>query len=328
MTRVSVVVPSYRRPDFLERCLLALESQERLPDEVVVVLRPDDDESARVVERNAGKIPEGMVVTVAPVHKSGHEPALNAGLAQATGVVVCFTDDDAEPFPDWVRRIEEHLGGGRWAGVGGRVFNYVHGVLAEGTCREVGRIRWYGKTVGNFHFEMEDPRPVEVNLLRGVNMAFRRDALDGILFDERLDRRGSYGNEIDLCFQVRRRGGRILYDPLVRVDHHWAPREWWASREDRAANIFNYSHNHTYVMMKHLGWRGWLGFLPYFVVVGQRTSPGFVTTIINAATTRRVPRWRGELAPALRGKAAGVRSYLRARRDAGRSPDEMVQAWR
>lgn len=321
MTRVSVIVPSYRRPDFLERCLLALESQERAPDEIVVVLRPDDDESGRVVERNAGKVPEGMAVTVASVREGGHEPALNAGLAHATGDIVCFTDDDAEPFPDWVRRIEEHLERGRWAGVGGRVFNYVHGVLDEGTCREVGRIRWYGKTEGNLHLEMEEPRRVEVDLLRGVNMAFRRDALGPARFDERLDRRGSYGNEIDLCFQVRERGGRILYDPLVRVDHHWAPREWWATRDDRAANVFNYSHNHAYVMLKHLGWRAWVVFLPYFVLVGQRASPGPLLACSDLLRSRSWPAWRAGLLPALRGKVAGVRTYL-AQLRAGPIPAE------
>ncbi|NTX23610.1 glycosyltransferase family 2 protein, partial [Burkholderia cepacia] len=41
--KISVLVPTYRRPADLARCLLALQRQQRLPDEVIVVARPEDD---------------------------------------------------------------------------------------------------------------------------------------------------------------------------------------------------------------------------------------------------------------------------------------------
>ncbi|WP_455777492.1 glycosyltransferase family 2 protein, partial [Burkholderia stabilis] len=41
--KISVLVPTYRRPADLARCLLALQRQHRLPDEVIVVARPEDD---------------------------------------------------------------------------------------------------------------------------------------------------------------------------------------------------------------------------------------------------------------------------------------------
>ncbi len=42
---LSVIVPTYRRPDEVIRCLKALENQNRLPDQVVVTVRPDDTAS-------------------------------------------------------------------------------------------------------------------------------------------------------------------------------------------------------------------------------------------------------------------------------------------
>ncbi|MGF6982009.1 GT2 family glycosyltransferase [Paraburkholderia atlantica] len=41
--KLTVLVPTYRRPADLARCLAALERQSRAPDEVIVVARVDDD---------------------------------------------------------------------------------------------------------------------------------------------------------------------------------------------------------------------------------------------------------------------------------------------
>jgi len=40
---VTVVVPTYRRPEHLGRCLEGIRAQSRAPDEVVVVRRADDE---------------------------------------------------------------------------------------------------------------------------------------------------------------------------------------------------------------------------------------------------------------------------------------------
>lgn len=41
--KLTVLVPTYRRPDDLSRCLSALLRQQRTPDEIVVVARADDE---------------------------------------------------------------------------------------------------------------------------------------------------------------------------------------------------------------------------------------------------------------------------------------------
>ena len=101
--KITVLVPSYRRPDLLVKCLGALERQTRRPDEVVVVLRDTDHESRDAfASYRAGT---SLPLVAALVSRPGQMAAMNAGLEAATGEVVCFTDDDAEPFADWVERI-------------------------------------------------------------------------------------------------------------------------------------------------------------------------------------------------------------------------------
>ena len=44
--KITVLVPTYRRPDDLCRCLDALKTQERPADQVIVTVREDDAETA------------------------------------------------------------------------------------------------------------------------------------------------------------------------------------------------------------------------------------------------------------------------------------------
>lgn len=42
---ISVLIPTYRRPKDLARCLEALKKQKRVPDEVLVIVRNTDAET-------------------------------------------------------------------------------------------------------------------------------------------------------------------------------------------------------------------------------------------------------------------------------------------
>ena len=97
--RISVVVPSYRRPDALARCLPALSAQERSADEIIVVLHEDDAASLALM---AGW---GSVRTVT-VAKPGAVWAMATGALASDGDVIAFTDDDACPSPTWLAQVD------------------------------------------------------------------------------------------------------------------------------------------------------------------------------------------------------------------------------
>ena len=78
---VDVVVPTYRRPELLDRCLRALAAQHRLPNRVLVVARKDDDDAREVVKDHLTSLPGLEQVTV-----------------RAPGVLAA----DAAPRPDWI----------------------------------------------------------------------------------------------------------------------------------------------------------------------------------------------------------------------------------
>ncbi len=212
MSDVSVVVPTYRRPEQLRRCLAGLRAQDLKPRQIVVVRRAGDDETASVLrEWHDDGVSD---VTVA---EGGVVGALAAGMRAATADVVAFTDDDAVPRPDWLARIEAHLRDPSVGGVGGR--DLIHGGAPKGR-REVGRVTPWGKVIGNHHVGIGPPR--DAMILKGTNMAFRRQA---IALPAGLRGSGAQVHyEVAMCLWARRRGWRLVYDPRIVVDHFPGPR--------------------------------------------------------------------------------------------------------
>lgn len=277
---MSVVVPTLRRVADLERCLTALATQNRPADEVLVTVQEGDlqtktflGEWALAREGSADRVP----VRVVRLFKTGQVWALQRGLEEATGDVVAFTDDDAAPRPDWLERIESHfLADERIAGVGGRDWVHELGATLDGSENDVGRLTWYGKFVGNHHLGVGPARRVDA--LKGVNMAYRREVLLSVGFDERLRGGGAQvGNEIAVGLPLRRAGWTLVYDPAVALDHYPAVRH---DADERY--VFKYepgvdaTHNETLPVLEHLRWpRRWI-YLFWGFLVGTRRSWGLL----------------------------------------------------
>lgn len=301
---VSVLVPSYRRPEDLGRCLEGLAAQTRPPDEVLVVVREGDTATWEALDG----APEEVPVRGFAVSEPGVVFALNSAFDTAQSDLVAITDDDAVPRPDWLQRIEAALGADRRLGaVGGR--DVVHDEAGSGVGAEpvVGVIRPYGRVVGNHHLGVGGPRRVE--LLKGVNMAFRREALAGVRIDDRLRGGGAQPHwEIDLCLAVAAGGWELLYDPEIVVDHYPAQRFDEDQRAGRPVGaLANEVYNETHALLARLPRRRAAVAVVYGLVVGTRQAPGLVTALEQRARGR----------PALERLRSTTSARLEALRDRG-----------
>jgi glycosyltransferase involved in cell wall biosynthesis len=272
--KITVIVPTYRRPKDLVRCLEALKQQTRPADQVLAIVRDTDSETWTFLATfNPDLLPLNTVTVKVP----GVVAAMNAGLDSAKGEVIAFTDDDAAPHSDWLARIENHfLSDEQIGGVGGRDWVYHGTQLEDGECEVVGQVNWFGRMIGNHHFGVGAPR--EVDLLKGVNMSFRRTAIKELRFDQRMQGTGAQVNfEIAFSLALKRAGWKLIYDPKVAVDHY--PAQRFDEDQRRSFNeiaLTNAVHNETLILLEHLPRANRAVFLLWAILVGTRESLGLV----------------------------------------------------
>ena len=267
---ISVLIPTYRRPQDLRRCLAALGAQTRPADEVVVVVRDTDTETHRFLAGCPLGLPGLSVVTVS---QPGVLAAMTAGLAETFGEIVALTDDDTAPFPDWLERIEACFAEDpKIGGVGGRDWQ----ANDHRSRKVVGKIQWHGRVIGNHHLGVGDAR--EVDLLKGANCAYRTAPLKQIGFETRLRGDGAQVHwELALGLAMRRAGWKLVYDPAIALDHHIAQR---FDDDDNhrghfnAPGLVNAVHNETVILLTALPPLRRAVYLLWALVIGTWAEPG------------------------------------------------------
>jgi glycosyltransferase involved in cell wall biosynthesis len=110
----SVVIPSYERPDYLGRLFAKLDAQKERDFEVIVI-----DQSALPWADAAA--PRSFPLTYVHSPVKGAVKARNLGGDIATGSMIAFTDDDCEPFEDWLSAARPLIADSTLAGIEGCV---------------------------------------------------------------------------------------------------------------------------------------------------------------------------------------------------------------
>jgi glucosyl-dolichyl phosphate glucuronosyltransferase len=118
---VSVILCTYNRCQSLAKTLGSLVASS-LPDsvewEVLVVDNNSTDRTREVVEDFCRRYAGRFRYLFEP--EQGKSRALNAGVREARGEILAFTDDDVTVEPAWMQNLTAGLHNGEWAGAGGR----------------------------------------------------------------------------------------------------------------------------------------------------------------------------------------------------------------
>jgi (heptosyl)LPS beta-1,4-glucosyltransferase len=280
---ITTLIPTYYRPRDLVRCLRAIAQQTRPADELIVIIRDTDTATWDVVQGDEVRTLELPQMRCLSVQESGVVAALNIGLKEFKGDVVVMTDDDAAPHPDWLARIEAHfLADEQLGGLGGRDWRYDgETLLQQGEAQVVGKVQGFGRLIGNHHLGVGAARPVD--MLKGVNMSWRREAIAPLQFDTRLLGNGAQvHNELALSLAVKRAGWKLLYDPAIAVDHYEGDRR----TEDRVGYfdssmeaVFNSSYNEALILWEHFSPLQRMLYGLWSFLIGSRQVPGLVQAL-------------------------------------------------
>jgi glycosyltransferase involved in cell wall biosynthesis len=272
---VSIVIPTYRRPESLMQCLDAIDVQSLPPSEVVVVCREGDIGTLAAATQWARKT-HSYQSQVILVDKPGQIAALRRGVDSVSGDIVVFTDDDTVPKPDWIERLIGHYRDPMVGGVGGR--DVINGLNNCATASRVGVITWYGKMIGNHHLGCRNAS--EVDVLKGANASFRRHLVT--LPDFFRGDGAEVHNEVYICLTVRRLGYKLIYDPDIQVNHFPADR----FDEDQRnvvvpLAIRNASFNFMATCLTLLRLRLVIPMMIYTLVIGHRGGPGMLRLVVG-----------------------------------------------
>ena len=252
--RISVVVPTFKRPELLLNCLRALVAQTLpAPDwEAVIVDDGHDDQTRGAVAAFAAQHPMHTLRYLRPAVGRGPAVARNAGWQAAASPLIAFTDDDTLPHPDWLasglRRLESQPD--CWALAGRVQVPRPSGLTAAPTDHEL------------------MTRGLETGSFVTANAFVRREALQRIGgFDE--DFKRAWREDSDLEFRLERAGGPSSVQRCEEavVVHPVRPERWGVSLRQQKNAFYD-----ALLYRKHPGlYRQRIHPRPpwdYFVIVG------------------------------------------------------------
>jgi glycosyltransferase involved in cell wall biosynthesis len=216
---VSVVVPTWRRPALLERCLEALVRQTLAPERYEIVVCDDgpDDATRELVERLAdAHRARGLAIDYLPITATqGPAGARNAGWRHARGKTIAFTDDDTIPDPHWLEAGLHALAGGACAASG----TIVVPLPEQPTDYEA------------------DASGLERAEFATANAFVERAALVAVNgFDERFT--AAWREDSDLQFSLLSAGGQVVKAEHAIVVHPVRPARWGVSLSQQRKSAF------------------------------------------------------------------------------------------
>jgi cellulose synthase/poly-beta-1,6-N-acetylglucosamine synthase-like glycosyltransferase len=131
VVETSVIIPFKDAERTLERCLTSLIAQSYESFEVILVDNNSTDGSLELVKSIARRYGEKLSIRVFREARSGPSEARNAGVRNAVGRFLAFTDSDCVAHPDWLRETIETFDDPNVGAVAGNIEGYTPSNVVE-----------------------------------------------------------------------------------------------------------------------------------------------------------------------------------------------------
>ncbi|MGH2536265.1 MAG: glycosyltransferase, partial [Candidatus Promineifilaceae bacterium] len=195
---MSVVVPAHNAAATLAECLAAL-AQQSFKGHLYEVIVVDDGSSDCTAD-----IAANCKVRLLRQPHLGASAARNAGIAAATGELICFTDADCAPRPDWVEQLIAPLERPEVSG-----------------CKGIYATRQPERIARFVQLEYEDKydrlsQSEYINFIDTYSAAYRRAVL---VANNGFDEQVQFAEDQELSFRLTARGYKLVFQPAAVVHH-------------------------------------------------------------------------------------------------------------
>lgn len=200
--QLSVIVPARDAAATIADCLRALTQQQGFTQgrdyEIILVDDGSSDNTARIAENLGARVIRQV--------NAGPAAARNTGVEHALGDLVCFTDADCIPTPDWLSQMAAPFANPEVIGVKGAYL-----------CREKKLVPRFVQQEFEYKYQALAKLP-KIDFIDTYSAAYRKSIfLENGGFDSRFPVPSVEDQEFS--FRLARKGYHLAFQPAARVYH-------------------------------------------------------------------------------------------------------------
>lgn len=249
----STIICTKDRKDDLFRAIKSIEVQTRTPDELIIVDASINQDFKSELLETFNKL------NIKYLHTNpGLTKQRNLGIQASSGDIIVFFDDDVILNSQYLFYIEKIFIEDSENKIGGAMVKFIdanksslgfkldqlYSKIFFLTSEGDGKLKPSGFPTHPFTLNYDNP--IEVEVLSGAQMAYRREVFKYEMFDETLSNY-SYLEDADFSYRVFKKGYKLIYQPKALIEHVVSPASRLSEREKKKMLIIN----HYYLFKKN-----------------------------------------------------------------------------
>ncbi len=211
--KVSVIIPIYNQVSYTHNCVCAIYDNNDFKDYEIIIADDNSTENTDILRQSFENI-----VIIRNETNFGFLRNCNNAATNAKGEYLVFLNNDTQVQKDWLAELLFVFENYKDVGLVGSKLIYPNGQL-----QEAGGIVWQDGSAWNYGNRQHPQKPEfnyvkEVDYISGASIMIPNvlwKELGG--FDERF--LPAYCEDTDICFQLRDRGYKVIYQPFSVAVH-------------------------------------------------------------------------------------------------------------